>query len=396
MSKLLVFIGGTIEFTAQGGFSERFLNLCHVKGVKLYHLTEKDGVLYAATSLNSFRKIRRCATRSGMRVRITEKKGLPFLYARFAGRTGLFIGIAIACFLLFFYTRSVWSIEVKGNTKISDEAIISVLNENGVCEGVFKNQIDQKRLSYQLYEAIPEISWLNIGVDGSKLCVNVREVVQKPENKDAEGICNIVAASDGVIDKITVYEGESKVKEGYGVKKGQLLVSGVIYHETSKRNTFHPSRADIYAFTKRTHTVSVPKVHTKTVYTGEEKQYKVLRIFRLRMPLYIFRDRFAQKEVSLIKKEMKINGKILPFSIDCYAVKELTKKREKLTAKSAEALARAEKKKIENKLPAGTKILSVKKSVTEKKNAFVFTFRYELYENIAKTAPIEISGQKSE
>lgn len=396
MSKLLIYIGGTIEFTAQGGFSERFLNLCNVKGVKLYHLTEKDGVLYAATSLNSFRKIRRCATRSGMRVRITEKKGLPFLYARFAGRTGLFIGIAMACFLLFFYTRSVWSIEVKGNTKISDEAIISVLNENGVYEGVFKNQIDQKRLSYQLYEAIPEISWLNIGVDGSKLCVNVREVVQKPENKDAEGICNIVAAGDGVIDKITVYEGESKVKEGYGVKKGQLLVSGVIYHETSKRNTFHPSRADIYAFTKRTHTVSVPKVYTKTVYTGEEKQYKVLRIFRLRMPLYIFRDRFAKKEVSLIKKEMKINGKILPFSIDCYAVKELTKKREKLTAKSAEALARAEKKKIENKLPAGTKILSVKKSVTEKKNAFVFTFRYELYENIAKTAPIEISGQKSE
>ena len=128
MSKLLVYIGGTIEFTAQGGFSERFLNLCRVKGVKLYHLSEKDGVLYAAASLNSFRKMRRCASRSGMRVRITEKKGLPFLYARFAKRTGLFIGIAVACFLLFFSTRSVWYIEIKGNTNISDERIMSVLN----------------------------------------------------------------------------------------------------------------------------------------------------------------------------------------------------------------------------------------------------------------------------
>ena len=396
MSKLLVYIGGTIEFTAQGGFSERFLNLCRVKGVKLYHLSEKDGVLYAAASLNSFRKMRRCASRSGMRVRITGKKGLPFLYARFAKRTGLFIGIAAACFLLFFYTRSVWYIEIKGNTNISDERIMSVLNENGVYEGVFKNRIDQKRLTYRLYEAIPELSWLNIGVDGSKLCVDVREAVQKPENKDAKGYCNIVAAADGVVDKITVYEGEAKVKEGYGVKKGQLLVSGVIYHENAKKNTFHASRAAIYAFTKRTHTVSVPKVYTKTVFTGAEKRYKVLRLFRLRIPLYLFRDRFAKKEITFMKNEMKINGKTLPFSIDCYAVKELAIKKETLNQKSAEAPARALKKKYEKRFPKGTKIRAVKKSVTESKDAFVFTFRYELYENIAKTAPIEISGQKSE
>ena len=100
MRSFLFYILGSIYFKAQGGFSERFLNLCHVKGVKLFDLTEKEGVLFARTSLSSFRKIRLCARRSGMRIKILEKKGLPFVYARFSKRVGLFAGIAASCFLL--------------------------------------------------------------------------------------------------------------------------------------------------------------------------------------------------------------------------------------------------------------------------------------------------------
>ena len=396
MSKLLNYIFGSIEFSAQGGFSERFLNLCSVKGVKLYHLTESDGVLRAETSLASFRKIRRCASRSGMRVRITEKKGLPFLYARFAKRTGLFVGIALACFLLFFYTRSVWSIEVKGNENIREEYVLKALGENGVYEGVFKNEIDCKTLSYALYDALPGISWLNIGIDGSKLTVNLREAVQKPKNKDEKKICNIVAAKSGVVDKMTVYEGESVVKEGYGVYEGQLLVSGVMFHEQAKRNTFHRSRADIFAYTECTRTFKVPKTYQKTVYTGREKHYRVLRIFRFRLPLYLFTDAYGQKEVSMLKNVLKIKNKTLPVAIDTYAVKETAVKRERVSDENAAVFARRAKQAFEKSLAADTKILSVKKRQKETKNCFIYTFDYRLYENIAKTAPIEIRRQKSE
>ena len=194
MNRLLLFLFGSICFRAQGGFSERFLNLCNVKGVKLYALREKGGVLYAETSLASFRKIRRCASRSGMRVRIEQKKGLPFVYARFARRTGLFIGVALACFLLFFYTRSVWYIEIRGNESIASQEIKNVLLQNGIYEGVLKKNIHHHALTFALYEALPDISWLNIGVDGSRLTVNVREAVQKPQNNDQKKYCNIVAA----------------------------------------------------------------------------------------------------------------------------------------------------------------------------------------------------------
>lgn len=396
MSKVLNYIFGSIAFTAQGGFPERFLNLCNVKGVKLYHLTESEGILRAETSLASFRKIRRCASRSGMRVKITAKKGLPFLYARFAKRTGLFAGIALACFLLFFYSRSVWSIEVKGNESIREESVIKALNENGIYEGVFKNEIDYHALTYALYDAVPGISWLNIGIDGSKLTVNLREAVQKPENKDEKKICNIVAAKSGVIDKMTVYEGESIVKEGYGVSEGQLLVSGVMYHEQAKRNTFHHSRAKIYAFTQTENVVKVPKTYLKTVYTGREKRYRVLRIFRLRLPLYLFTDHYAQKEVSVLKNVLRIKEKTLPISIDTYEVKETEQKREKVNKQTAAVLARHKKKAFEKDFSANGKILSVKTRLKEKKDCFVYTYSYEMYENIAKTAPIEISKQKNE
>ena len=395
MNRILMFLFGSICFRAQGGFPERFLNLCHLKGVKLYSLTERDGVLCAETSLASFRKIRRCASGSGMRIKIEQKKGFPFVYRHFAKRTGLFIGIALAAFLLFFYSRSVWHIQISGNETIANERILQVLEQNGVREGVFKKDIEDKKLTFALYEAIPDIAWLNIGVDGSRLTVNLRERVQKPENKDEKEYCNIIAAKDGVVDKITVFEGERVVEEGYGVHEGQLLVSGVIYHEQAKKNTFHHSRAEVFASTKAEKSIRIPKRYQKTSFTGRQKRLKVLHIFRLRLPLYLFTDSFAQREVSLIRHPLVIKGVQLPVGIEEYLLKEVKTERCKADLHTARALARAQKTAFEHSFRERTKIVSVKEEVQEQADAYIFRYRYELYENIAKSAPLQIHRQKS-
>ena len=217
MNKLLFFIFGYILFQAQGGFPERFINLCHVRGVKLRDLKSEDGVLYAATSLASFRKIRFCAKQSGMRVKILHKRGLPFFYARLSRHSGIFIGIALCAFLLFFYSRSIWRVDIKGNESISTEHILEVLEQNGVREGTLKKDIDYHRLQYALYEAMDDVAWLNVGIDGSRLILELREVTPKPESRDSETYCNIVASRGGVVDKLQVYEGEALVREGDGV-----------------------------------------------------------------------------------------------------------------------------------------------------------------------------------
>ena len=394
MSKVLLFIFGSICFQAQGGFPERFLNLCHVKGVKLYHLTEKNGALFAATSLSSFRKIRLCASRSGMRVRITEKRGLPFIYARFAKRTGLFVGIALAGFLLFFYARSVWLIEVSGNERISVQQVKAVLAKNGVREGTLKKDIDYDRISFELYDALGDIAWLNVGIDGSRLCVDLRERVQRPANEDNKEYANVVAAKAGVIDTLRVYEGEGVVLEGDGVIEGQLLVSGVVYHEQSKKNTFHCSRAEIFAYTKETVHFTIPKVYRKTAFTGRSRQYAVLQLFRLKLPLYLFSAQYREQEVSELKQPLFVRGKELPIALYHYELREQKSERCKADRKTAAVFARTKRKAYESKLKKGTKILSCKEKVTEKADCFVFEYHYNFYENIAKTAPIAIENKQ--
>ena len=395
MKQLLLFLFGSIRFQAQGGFAERFLNLCRVKGVKLYELSEKGGTLFAATSLSSFRKLRRCASRSGMRVKITQKRGLPFIYARFAGRSGLFIGIALACFLLFFYSRSLWSIELTGNEHVSAERVKTVLAQNGVQEGTFKKNIDNDKISFALYEAIPELAWLNLRIDGSRLCVDVRESIEKPAETDQKHYANIIAAKGGVVDKVRVYEGESLIKEGDGVARGQLLVSGVVYHESSKKNTFHHSRAEIYAFTSSKKRIEVPKVYRKTVYTGRERQYRVLQLFRLKLPLYIFSKSFEKAEVTTVKKPLIICGKELPLVLYCYDVKQVREQRATASQKAAAVFARAQIRAVENAWGSDVKILSRKRRVEEKKDSFVFFYEYKLYENIARPAVFSIQQDES-
>ena len=394
MNRILFFLFGSIYFRAQCGFFERFLNLCGVRGVKLYHLTEKDGILYAHTSLSSFRKIRKCAARSGVRIKILQKRGLPFIYAHFARRTGLAVGIALACFLTFFYTRSVWFIEIKGNETLSEQRIKEALYAGGIYEGIFKKDIHVKSLTFSLYEALPEVAWLNVGIDGSRLTVNLREATQKPVNRDEKAYCNIVAAKGGVVDKQRVYEGKSVVGEGYGVKEGQLLVSGVMYHESIKKNTFHCARADIYAFTADKVRFEIPKTYEKTVYTGREKQYKVLQLFRLKLPLYLFHTDFSRQEVSELSSPLILRGKQLPIVLKSYSVRETVREKRQADKATARALLRSKMRAYESRFRAGTEILKRTVTLSQKKESYVYTVDYRLYENIARVQPIETERKK--
>lgn len=387
--KLIHFFFGLIYFQAVGGFSERFINLCKLNKVRLYNLREENGVLYAATTIRGFKKIRLCAKKSGMRIKVISKKGLPFIYAGISARNGLFIGVAAMCFLLFFYSRCIWRIDVKGNEKIKSEAVISVLEENSVKLGTMKKDIKNEEIKLKLYEKIPDIAWVNLKIDGSRLLVDLREVTQKPK-KEGENYCNIVAARDGIIKKIVLYDGQSLLKEGEAVKEGQIVVSGIKTHENAHLNTFHHAKAEVYAETKRRKIIKIPKQRKISEYTGREKRLKTLKIFRLNIPLYLFTSHFKNEEVSTLEKPLIINGVRLPISIYEIRKKETLIKIKKTDVSSAEILARSKEREYRHSFKSGTKILKKRKQMSESRNFYVFNYTYSLYEDIAKTSNIEI------
>ena len=387
--KLIHFILGMIYFQASGGFSERFINLCKLNKVRLYNISEENGVLFGATNIRGFKKIRLCAKKSGMSVKIVSKKGLPFIYAGISARNGLLLGAVTMCFLLFFYSRCIWRIDVTGNEKIKSEKVISVLEENNVSFGTLKKDIDNNELKLRLYEQIPEIAWVNFKTDGSRLVVDLREVTKKPK-QEAGNYCNIVAAMDGIIKKIVLYDGSELLKEGDAVKQGQIIVSGIKTYDNAKLNTFHHAKAEVYALTKKSKTIKIAKRRKISEYTGREKRLRTLKIFRLKIPLYFFTSHFKSEEKSEIEKPLIINGVRLPISIYEIELKETELKIIKTDLTSASILARSKEREYRHRFKSGAKILKRTKKSSSNKEFYLFNYNYLVYEDIAKTSNIEI------
>ena len=387
--KLIHFILGLIYFQASGGFSERFINLCKLNKVRLYNISEENGVLYGATNIRGFKKIRLCAKKSGMRIKVISKKGLPFLYAGISARNGLLLGAVAMCFLLFFYSRCIWRIDVTGNEKIKSEKVISVLEENNVRLGTMKKDLDNNALKLRLYEEIPEIAWVNFKTDGSRLVVDLREVTKKPET-EAKNYCNIVAETDGIIKKIVLYDGSPLLKEGDAVREGQIIVSGIKTYENAKLNTFHHAKAEVYALTKKSKTIKIAKRRKISEYTGREKRLRTLKIFRLKIPLYVFTSHFKSEEKSEIEKPLIINGVRLPVSIFESELKETEEKIINTDVSSASMLVRSKEREYRNGFKPGTKIIKCTKKISTNDSFYFFKYNYLLYEDIAKTSNIEI------
>ena len=90
-----------------------------------------------------------------------------------------------------------------------------------------------------------------------------------PEIASNEGTGDVVAASDGLIQRITTYAGTPAVKAGDFVKAGQTLIRG---EERGKDGTAHPvqARGEVIARQWVSVTTRVPMTETVSEPTGRQ------------------------------------------------------------------------------------------------------------------------------
>ena len=76
MIQILRLLKGYVEFCADGGFPERFINLCNIKGINLWNV-KNDGVkVLAFTTEREFQELKIPAENSGMTIKIIKSRGL--------------------------------------------------------------------------------------------------------------------------------------------------------------------------------------------------------------------------------------------------------------------------------------------------------------------------------
>lgn len=270
-------LAGYLRIRVEGYSPERFLNLCCYHGIFLWNLRPAKGAYEMNIRVRDFRRLRPMVRKSRAKVRITQKRGVPFFIHKYRGRKLFFTGSVIAICLIFLLSSFIWRIQIDGNLARTDEVLLSFLTEKGIACGMAKKNVDCDRIEKDIRMEYDDIIWVSAYVHGSCLKIKVRENPDRKElqtEAEAEAPMDIVAEADGIIQKIITRKGNPLVQEGSEVKKGEILVSGSVEVKNDSDEVtgyqYRVSDADIIAQTTVAYTDILNRLHPVWKDTGKK------------------------------------------------------------------------------------------------------------------------------
>lgn len=220
---------GWVRVCAEGGQLNRFLQILSYHNVILWNIRQCGQGVQMSMYANDFLRIREFVRKTGVKVRCLERHGLPFLFQKWRRHASVMAGIGLTLCLLAVLSRYVWGIEIDGNLTCSDDQIITYLEEEGIRTGILSSKLpDAESLELKIRTQFPEIIWVTTHTKGSVLHIHVKENDTRAVSQADDTPQSLVAESDATITSIVTRVGTPKVEAGESVKKGQLLVSGVV------------------------------------------------------------------------------------------------------------------------------------------------------------------------
>ncbi len=387
MIQVLRLIKGYVSFTAEGGFPERFINLCNNNGIFLWNV-QNDGVkVKACTTTADFKRIKTPAENSGMEIKDISEKGLKAFINRYKYRCGLCLGAFIAVFVIVFLSGSIWEVEILSKEGVNVEAFTESLAESGVKKGARKSKIDILKVQEEMMLKHSDLLWISVNIFGSKAQVEITTVTHKKEEADMKTPTNVVAKKDGVVTLVKGYYGVNVVKEGENVVKGTLLVSGIGKYADGSEYFTH-AKGEVFAKTENEAFKTVSRKFEALV-SNENKSIYGLEIFSLKIP---FGKVDSKTENAQTYTYLKSGETFLPLAI--YRIDFHTAKETNISLTENQCMLYSLSKLIEEKRDNYTEaeIYEEKYSVTQDEQIFTLKQNLNCIEDIATEQPIVVEN----
>lgn len=219
-----LWLQGQVLVRIEGPEAERLLNQCLARGIYLWDIRRCEGILYFRMSSRTFFRLRPLVRQLKVKVRITEKSGLPFYIKTFKRRRMLLVGAILFILLLYGWSNCIWSVQVKGTAHETQRAeLLQTLLAQGVARGVFKDKIDLNTVEYEVLTQFPELAWARAYFTGTRF---VLEVVPKLPMPELAKPGHLVAKKNGLVLDVLVLVGKPLVDKGALVQAGDVLVLG--------------------------------------------------------------------------------------------------------------------------------------------------------------------------
>ena len=214
MEKLMRWLRGTAQVRVSGD-TARFISVLVRSGLSPLEMIPREDGLELLLRARQFRKLHPVKLRTGTKVRLLEKRGLPFLARRALKRPGLATGILVGMTLYVWLSGFYWCVEIAGDAPYAKSEILAAAEESGIFIGAKKADIDLPTAANHFIRTLPEVSWASFNSEGCTVTLEFHAAETKAEGVDHSGAYDVVASRAGLVKKIAAQSGTVLVQAGW-------------------------------------------------------------------------------------------------------------------------------------------------------------------------------------
>ncbi len=246
-----------------------FLNALTIRNIVIKNIEYKDDSMIFDTDFKNFDRLKKLFEHSNYQINIIKYPKYSTTKEFFYKNLGVLIALCLVFIALFTYSQSIWQCKIYGNEIVSEDDIISLLNQNGIKKGVSKSSIDIDSIQKLLQNNIEDIALTSVNVVGTTLVITISEKIDNTNILD--NTQPIVSDYDCIITSIKTIAGTALVQNGDKVAKGETIIANYVIDNEGNQI---PSKAvgEVYA--------DIYYNYTKTYFANEivlERSGKVYR-----------------------------------------------------------------------------------------------------------------------
>ena len=384
------YIIGYIRISIEGYYIERFINICRNNKIAIWNLKrDKNVKLELNVGIKDLKRVAKIVKKTKCKMRITKKKGLPFLFNRYKKRKLFFAFLIVIIIILAISSNFIWNIQIVEEDKDTMENLYQDVIDSGLTIGTMKSKINTKDIINKVRLKRDDIAWMGIELKGTNAIVKVVKATAKPDIIDDEDYCNIVSDKQGIITKISAQNGTIAVKVGDTVNVGTTLINGWMEGKYTGIRYVH-AKGEIQAKVWHTKSKKIPYNSTERTETGKiENKYKI-KINNFEINLSKRLSKFEIYDTIVMENKFKIFSDFyLPISLIKTTNKEVKEEQKKYEIEEAKNLGIEQlQDELNNEIENKEKIVNKIINTYEKEDGVEVYVTYEVLEDIGTNEKI--------
>lgn len=387
---ILSYLLGYLKITVEGYYIERFINICKNEKITIWNLKRNEQIQISLNVVvKEFKKVCKIAKRTRCKVKIKNKKGLPFLLHRYKKRKIFLISLILVFLLIVLSSNFVWNVDIIEENGEEIENIRQDIEEAGLKVGKLKSNINTKEIINEIRLKRKDVTWVGIKLKGTNAIVKLVKADEKPEIIDENEYCNIVAKKSGIITKINAQNGTANVKVGDTVKQGDVLINGWMEGKFTGIRYVH-SKGEIEAEVWYTKSKEIPYQSTQIEHTGNQEEKYAIKINKIKINLSKRVSKFEIYDTIETENKFKLFSDFyLPISILKTVYQEKKETQKTYTLEEAKKIGIEElQKELEEEIEEKDKIVNKNINTYETETGVEVYVTYEVLESIGTNEKI--------